>query len=52
MESQFQPGEHNEADLESKKDRFDCASERNTSSTTSEFNESELTDGGSEFPRC
>ena len=32
-------------------DRFDVAFERNTPSTTNEFNELELTDGGSEFPR-
>ena len=48
MESQFRPGEHNEADLESK---FDFAFERNTPSTTNEFIELELTDGGSKFPR-
>ena len=32
-------------------DRFDFAFERNTLSTTNEFIELELTDGGSEFPR-
>ena len=32
-------------------DRFDFAFERNTSSTTNEFIELELTDGGSKFPR-
>ena len=33
------------------KDGRSDAIERNTPSTTNEFNESELTDGGSEFPR-
>ena len=36
---------------EVEEDRFDFVSERNTPSTTNKFNESELTDGGSEFPR-
>ena len=46
-----QPGEHNEADLESNEDLFDFTFQRNTTSTTNEFIELELTDGGSKFPR-
>ena len=43
MKSQFRPGVEN--------NRFDFAFEKCTSSTTNEFIELELTDGGNESPR-